>query len=351
MTTDRAAEITLSPGKLPGALLARLLGGLPALGDNVIVGPGIGRDAAAIRVDNTILVLKSDPITFASRGAARYLIDINSNDLACLGATPKWMMVTGMFPVGTTEADIEQMFNELAAVSLQSGIDLIGGHTEITSAVNRPVLVGMLVGETTEARLLRPGNAVAGDLLVVSRPVSIEGTALLADELGPWLTKEVGADIVDRAQTLLEEPGLSVRPDAEIARNIAEIHAMHDPTEGGISTGAREIAEASGLAAQVHLDRIPVMPETVAIAKALDIDPLGMLASGSLLVAVPKRDVRALLDAWTAAGAQPSVIGKLVPTDEGHQLINGVETRELPAFVQDEVSRALARFSDNLSTD
>lgn len=343
---DRFANEILSPGKLPGALLAHLLGGLPAAGSDIIVGPGIGRDAAAVKFGDSILVLKSDPITFASRGAARYLVSINCNDLACLGATPKWMLVTGMFPVGTTRAEIADMFTELAEVTTDAGIALVGGHTEITSAVNRPILVGMLAGEVTESRLLRPGKAVAGDLLVISQPVSIEGTALLAEELEERLTTEVGAEIVARAKALLHRPGLSVARDAELAFAAAEIHAMHDPTEGGIGTGAREIAEASGLAALVNLERIPVMPETRAIADALGIDPIGMLASGSLLVAVPKRDVRALLSAWEDSGAQPSVIGRLVASEDGHQLIDGLETRELPAFLQDEVSRALARFAD-----
>jgi len=183
-------------------------------------------------------------------------------------------------------------------------------------------------------------------VLVVSRPVSIEGTALLAEELADELTDLVGGDIVERAAALIDSPGLSVAPDAVIAFESAEIHAMHDPTEGGISTGAREIAEASGLAAQVHLERIPIMPVTRVIADALTIDPLGMLASGSLLIAAPKRDARHLLDALTAGGAQPSVIGRLVDDAEGHQLIDGTEIRELPAFVQDEVSRALAGFRD-----
>jgi hydrogenase maturation factor len=342
---ERLVNEILNPGKLPGALLAHLLGGLPAAGSDIIVGPGIGRDAAAVRIGDSILVLKSDPITFASRGAARYLVSINSNDLACLGATPKWMLVTGMFPVGTTRAEIQEMFAELADVTTEAGIALVGGHTEITSAVNRPVLVGMLAGESTEPRLLKPGNAVAGDLLVVSQPIAIEGTALLAQELEAQLTAEVGREVVMRAQTLLDRPGLSVARDAELAFASADIHAMHDPTEGGISTGAREIAEASGLAAQVHLDRIPVMPETSSIANALGINPIGMLASGSLLVAVPKQDVRALLTAWENAGAQPSVIGRLISAEAGHQLIDGVETRELPAFEQDEVSRALTRFT------
>jgi hydrogenase maturation factor len=200
----------------------------------------------------------------------------------------------------------------------------------------------MLAGETTESRLLRPGQAQAGDLLVISRPISIEGTALLATELEHKLVPELGDELIARSKALLTFPGLSVAQDAAIAFDSAEIHAMHDPTEGGIATGAREIAEASGLCAQVHVNRIPVLPETRAIASILDIDPLGMLASGSLLVAVPKPLARTLLAAWESAGAAPAVIGKLIEATAGHQLIDGAEIRELRAFSRDEVSRVLS---------
>lgn len=331
----------LSIGKLPGAFLSRLLGDLALDDPTVVVGPGIGRDAAAVRIGDAILVLKTDPITFATAGAARYLVNINGNDLACLGATPKWLLVTGMFPLGTTRDEIAATFAELNEATSDARISLVGGHTEITDAVNRPILVGMLAGIAAPSRLLAPGGAKTGDLLILSRPVAIEGTALLAEELGDQLDELIDPVMVSRARGLIDSPGLSVATDAAIAFEVVDVHAMHDPTEGGIATGAREIAEASGLAAEVTLDRIPMLPETRAIADALRIDPLGMLASGSLLVAVAKPEARALLNAWERSGAQPAVIGRLVDAGEGHRLIDGFETRELPAFITDEVSRAL----------
>ncbi len=348
MTANRVSpdSESLGPGKLPGAFLAQLLGGIASTDGDVVVGPGIGRDAAAVRIGDKILVLKSDPITFASRGAARYLVSVNGNDLACLGATPRWMLVTGMFPIGTTRQQISEVFSDLADVTTRDGIALIGGHTEITPAVNRPVLVGMMAGETTDERLIIPGRAQDGDVLVLSRPISIEGTALLADELEERLIPMVGFELIERAQALINSPGLSVTPDARIALDVGGIQALHDPTEGGIAMGVRELAEASGLSAQLHLDRVPIMPETRAIAKALGIDPLGMLASGSLLVALPKASARALLLAWKAAGAEPAIIGRLVDPTTPHRLIVGVDDRALPEFVQDEVARALAQFGD-----
>ena len=331
----------LNIGKLPGSLLGQLISGLNVTDPSVIVGPGIGRDAAAVRIGDAILVLKSDPITFASTRAARYLLNVNANDLACLGATPKWMLVTMMFPVGTTRGEIAATFSELSVVSHELGITLVGGHTEVTPSVNQPVLVGMLTGVADDATLLPPGGAKSGDLLVLSRPIAIEGTALLATELADHLAALVEPEIIARARALIERPGLSVAQDARIAQQTVDIHAMHDPTEGGIAMGAREIAEASGLGAELYLDRIPVLPETRAIATALGLDPIGMLASGSLLVACPKPDARRLLEIWKAQGQEPAIIGRLHDASLGHTLIDGMETRELPIFLFDEVSRAL----------
>ena len=159
----------LPVGKLPAELLGRLLATYATSDPTVIVGPGVGGDAAAIDLGSTTLVVKSDPITFATESAARYLVDVNANDLACLGATPRWMMVTALLPPGTTEALVESHFRELRDACLQRGISLVGGHTEVTSGLDRSILVGVLIGEAEGGRLLRPGGARPGDRLLLTQ--------------------------------------------------------------------------------------------------------------------------------------------------------------------------------------
>lgn len=340
----RAADDALGLGKLPGEVLGALIGTLSVSDESIIVGPGIGRDAAAVRVGDAILVLKTDPITFASSGAGRYLINVNANDLACLGATPKWMLVTAMFPLGTTHDEVAETFADLSEAAGERGITLVGGHTEITSAVTRPVLVGMLAGVATESSFLRPGGAQAGDVLLLSRPIALEGTALLAAEQHQLLAGLVGAEVVARAERLLERPGISVSGDAELALGAIAVHALHDPTEGGIAMGAREIAEASELSIELDGDAVPILSETRAIAAALDLDELGMLASGSLLLACTPSDADSLLAVWRAQGTEPAVVGRFVEQDRGHALLRGGERGELPVFHLDEVSRALREF-------
>jgi hydrogenase expression/formation protein HypE len=333
-------DASLPVGKLPGELLGRLIATYATSDPTVIVGPGVGGDAAAIDLGATILVVKSDPITFASESPARYLVDVNANDLACLGATSRWMMVTALLPEGTTEQRVESHFRELREACLQRGISLVGGHTEVTSGVGRPILVGVLIGEVDRGRLLRPGGARAGDRLLLTRAIALEGTALVARELGERLRGAVDPVLVQRAASLLFDPGISVVSEAMALLDAGGVTALHDPTEGGLATGVRELALAAGCGATIDRDAVPIMPETAAIAGALGLDPLGMLASGSLLAAADARAVEHLISISASLGFQLTPIGEVTEGDRFTLRSNGVE-QEMPVYEGDEITRAL----------
>jgi hydrogenase expression/formation protein HypE len=331
----------LPVGKLPGQLLARLIETYATSDQTVVVGPGIGGDAAAIDVGSETLVVKSDPITFASESPARYLVDVNANDLACLGASPRWMMVTALLPEGTTEETVESHFRELRDACVERSISLVGGHTEITFGIKRPILVGVLIGQVEGARLLRPGGARAGDRLVLTNAIAIEGTALVARELGDRLRKTVDSQIVEQAANLLSDPGISVAAHAMALLDAGGITALHDPTEGGLATGVRELALAAGCGATIDREAVPIRPETAAIADALGLEPLGMLASGSLLAAAAPEAVEHLASVSDTLGFPLTPIGEV--TEPGSDFVlrmNGTE-QELPAFATDETARAL----------
>ena len=331
----------LPVGKLPAELLGRLLATYATSDPTVIVGPGVGGDAAAIDLGSTTLVVKSDPITFATESAARYLVDVNANDLACLGATPRWMMVTALLPPGTTEALVESHFRELRDACLQRGISLVGGHTEVTSGLDRTILVGVLIGEAEDGRLLRPGGARPGDRLLLTQAIAIEGTALVARELGASLSSAVDPLVVERAANLLFDPGISVVREAIALLEAGGVTALHDPTEGGLATGVRELALAAGCGATIDREAVPILPETAAIADALGLDPLGMLASGSLLVAADPGAVEQLISISGALGFQLSPIGEVTDQTGLFTLrADGLE-RELPVYGSDEITRVL----------
>jgi hydrogenase expression/formation protein HypE len=333
----------LSVGKLPGELLGRLLAKYATTDPSVIVGPGTGGDAAAITVGDATIVVKSDPITFTSYNPERYLVDVNANDLACLGATPRWLMVTALLPeAATTEAQVEAHFRELGEICRERRISLVGGHTEITLGLDRPILVGVLIGEVSTQGLLKPGGAQPGDQLLLTKALAIEGTALLARELSISERPALDRHLLERAASLLLQPGISIVPEAIALLKAGGVTALHDPTEGGLATGVRELALAAGCGATIERDAIPVLPETAALAEKFRLDPLGMLASGSLLIAADTSAVERLVSAGARIGVKVTRIGAV--TDEPTRFTLRVNSGEepLPAFQSDETTRVLA---------
>jgi hydrogenase maturation factor len=141
------SDSVLPSGKIPGSLLADLLARYPITDERVLLGPGMGRDAAAVRFGETALVIKTDPITFPTENAAHHLVHINANDLACQGATPRWLLVTSLFPAGsTTSESVERTFEALQHATAPIGVCVIGGHTEVTDGLDRPILIGTMLG-------------------------------------------------------------------------------------------------------------------------------------------------------------------------------------------------------------
>ncbi len=333
----------LPVGKLPFELLGSLLGSLSTSHESVVVGPGLGRDAAILDIGGTLLVVKSDPVTFVSKEAGTYLVNVNANDLSCLGANPRWMLVTALLPEhGTTTATVTALFDQLRDTCESLGIALVGGHTEITAGVPRPLLVGTLIGTASAHGLLHPGGAHQGDRLLLARPAGIEGTALLALERETELTTRFGAEFVQRAQRLLHDPGISVVSIAQRLLATGAVTALHDPTEGGVATGVREIGAASGLGAVMNRELVPLLDTTQTISDHYDLDPLGMLSSGTLLAAISADRVDDVLQSVARADFEVSIIGKLTAPAAGYRLIEHNRTIELPVFQTDEVTRALA---------
>jgi hydrogenase expression/formation protein HypE len=338
-------ELMLTPlpaGKLPAWLLRKVLP-VSATDPSVLVGPGVGRDAAAIAVGDRVIVAKSDPITFASEGGVDHLVDVNANDIACMGAAPRWLLVTGLLPEGVTPADVLRDFAGLREACRRRAVDLVGGHTEIVPGLQRPILVGMMLGETTPDDLLRPGQARTGDALLLTKRLAIEGTALIARERAEELEHLVGSDVVRDAARLLSDPGISIVRDAELARASGGVAALHDPTEGGLAMAVREIATVSGAGVEIDRDLIPVYTETRIIADALGLDPLGMLGSGALLIAADPRAVPIITRDLAREGIPVTSIGRLTADPEDLTLLEGGERRPLPEFLVDEVARALNR--------
>ena len=331
-------------GKLPGDLLQAVLDKQASHDPRVIVGPRVGEDAAVIDLGDRYLVATADPITFATDELGWYALHVNANDNVVRGATPRWFLATLLLPAGRTDEDgVRALFAQLAEACEDLEVTLVGGHTEVTHGLDRPIVAGTMLGEVARDKLVTTAGARIGDAIVLTKGVPLEGAAIIAREKEDELrARGVPAATIRRARNFLRAPGISVRPEAEIACELATVHAMHDPTEGGIRAGLHEIAFASRVRIDVDLDLIPVLPPTARICGHYAIDPLGLIGSGALLVAVPAARVSSLLRAWARRDVAGRVIGSIAP-GRGVRAMRHGRRVPFPWLVRDEIITALAR--------
>jgi len=314
-------EPFLPLGKLPPDLQAKIIARFPYTDPRVLLGPGIGLDCAVIDAGPNLLVYKSDPITFATDEIGWYAVQVNANDIATTGATPRWFLATLLLPEGKTTADeVEEIGSQLAAACRQTGVTLIGGHTEITHGLDHPVLAGTMIGEVAREDLVTPRGVRPGDRIMVTKSVPVEATAILAREF-------------------LTDPGIGVLRDAQGARESGRVSAMHDPTEGGIRTALWELAEASGCSLVVDPQRIPVTDLSRRICQALGIDPLGSIASGALLLTAPPGEAGPIRRGLEQAGIPCADIGEAGPGPAGVFYQEGTRLRAFSHPPRDEIAR------------
>jgi hydrogenase expression/formation protein HypE len=333
----------LPAGKLPPRLLEKLLNSCAApASSGVVLGPRYGEDAAVLETSGKYLVAKTDPITFTADRIGWYAVNINANDLATMGARPRWFLSTFLFPEGrTTEALVEKVFGETLKACRSLGITVCGGHTEITVGLDRPIVVGQMLGEVEPDKLVRKERQRPGDLLILTKGVAIEGTTILAREKAGALRGKITATQLRHARQLLSKPGISVVRDAQIALEHGEVHAMHDPTEGGVLTGLVEMARAGRVGLRVWKEKIPVRAETRRLAQVLNFDPLGLLASGALLIAADPSSAPRIVTALHRHHIAARIIGEIRPAKDGIKIVEHGRAHPIKVPERDEIARLL----------
>lgn len=331
-------------GKLPPRLLERLLQWRGAADRRVLVGPGCGLDAAVVNVGHRRIILKADPVTFTARHIGWYAVQVNANDVAVMGGRPVWFQPTILLPPGTRPSVVMTIAREIDRACRAIGIAVTGGHTEVTDAVTRPIVAGDMHGLLVASRVITSGGAHPGDQLLLSKAAGIEGTAILARERGDELANALSARLVRSARNLRHRPGISVVTEAVIASRLG-VSAMHDPTEGGVRAALHEMAFASHVRLDVDLDQIPIYTETARICGHYAIDPLGLIGSGALLVALPPSRVSRILRAWARKGIVGHVIGS-VGSGRGVRATRRGRTVAFPWIARDEIIKALEKRSN-----
>ncbi len=332
-------EKRLPEGKIPPRVLRELLERLGE-GAGLEVGPALGEDAAvATAGSEPRLVLAADPITFPTADPGWHAAVVNANDVAATGGECRFFLAQVLLPPGTTEARIAEIADGLRRGCEEVGAVPAGGHTEITAAVGREVIAGTMVGVATAERVKATGGAREGDMLVVTKGVAIEATAIVAAEREDEVRRVFGEEFQRRAAAFLTDPGISVVEEARIAAGMLEVHAMHDVTEGGIATAVREMADAAGLGAILAEAEVPRFYESKRLMTHFGLDILGAIGSGALLIACAEPETGELLDRLQGAGTPGHVIGRFLRRSSGIQLARGSVRRDLPVFDADELTR------------
>jgi hydrogenase expression/formation protein HypE len=335
----------LSLGKLSPEQLAKLLDrhtfSLPD--DRVVVYPGVGEDAAVIDVGECWLVAKTDPITFATDEIGWYAVHVNANDIAAAGGAPRWFLSTLLLPEGRADAAlVDTIMAQIGSACRSLGVVPCGGHIEVTYDLNRPIVVGVMLGEIDPSHVVRSSGVQVGDAILLTKGAAVEATAIIALEKAEELSERFTPQFLSRCRGFLHDPGISVVREARVAVGAAPVHAMHDPTEGGVATGLWELAMASDVGIVVDEESLPVFDETRALCQVFGLDPLGVIASGALLIAVAPHDVDAVCAAVRAAEIPIGPIGRAVSPERGLQLCSPGGQRPLPRFDQDEIARLFA---------
>ncbi|MGQ9542831.1 MAG: AIR synthase family protein [Candidatus Bathyarchaeia archaeon] len=291
--------------------------GMPS--GKLLVGPKIGEDAAIVKTNGNLIVLSTDPVTGTLTNLGWLSVHINANDVATRGARPEWYLCSILLPKNSKKDDLRNIMRQIHRACLSLRVTVAGGHSEVTETLNRPTVIGFMVGEVKHGRYFSSSGAVAGDVLIITKSSGIEGTSIIATDFTELLKGHLDMVTIRRAQRLYRR--ISVVEDALTAIGAGGVHAMHDPTEGGVLCGVWELAEASNLGVRIHAENIPVLHETKAICQTLGLNPLRMMSSGSLLIAARPSSSSGIISSLSRKGIQANLIGEFTDRKYGRKLV------------------------------
>lgn len=327
----------MKAGKLDSELLRKIVfNNISYHRDEVVIRPGIGEDCAVVDFGEYACVLSSDPITGAINEIGRLAVHITCNDIASSGVEPLGIMLTIMAPEGTTEEDINEIMSQAGKAAAELKVEIIGGHTEITSAVNKVIISSTGIGKQRKEKVVYTRGAQVGDSIIMTKNVGLEGTAILAHDWEEKLRQELGTRVVETGKQMMDN--ISVVKEGIIAGNMG-VTSMHDITEGGLLGAIWEMCEASSAGAMIYMEKVPIPEATKKICEYFQIDPLRLISSGSMLITVDKSKETELVAALENEGIPASIIGEV--TKEGRHLVINQELFEIGAPESDELYKVI----------
>jgi hydrogenase maturation factor len=333
----------LPPGKIPIDILKEVVfKNLGAERKEVILGPSAGIDGAVLDLGDKSLIVSMDPITGAVERIGWLAVNVNANDVATFGVEPAFLFSCIMLPENAERKLVKTISTQMHATAKDLGIAIVGGHCESTPGLTNPIVVGCTMGLTEKNRYVTSGGAKPRDKLILTKSAGIEGTAILATDREQTLKKTMSATMLQAAKNFYSQ--ISVVKDALTASKTGGVHAMHDPTEGGVAGGIHEIADASNVGVTVFEDAISVQPETVKVCSYFQIDPLQLISSGALLISAEAKRANEIVRNLQLKRIQASVIGEFTENVDQRGLMqkDGV-TKALPRPLSDHLWSALRR--------
>jgi len=282
--------------------------------DEVVLGPSAGFDGAVIDIGNKSLIVSMDPITGAIERIGWLAVNINANDVATFGVEPAFFFSCILLPEKADRKTVETICVQMNEAAKDLGMAIVGGHCEVTPGLSNPIVVGCAMGLTEKGKYVTAGGAKLGDKLILTKSAGIEGTAILATDREEQLKKALKPTMLRNAKKFYDN--ISVVKDAVTAFKTGAVHAMHDPTEGGLAGGIHEMADASNLGVKIIEEKIRIAPETVKICDFFRIDPLQLIASGSLLIAAKRNSADKVVKVLEKNEIAEAVIGEFVSSSE-----------------------------------
>lgn len=302
----------------------------------VVSNPEIGGDCAVIDNGDKMIYLSSDPITGTSKGIGKLSVNINCNDIATAGVEPLGLMVTILAPEGTTRFEIEEIMKEMQEECDKLRIDILGGHTEITQAVNRIVVSTTAIGLGEKEAFKQRKKVVPGDEILITKGIGIEGTGIIAFEKEGEIKEKLGEEILAEAKKFLEKT--SVVKEGLIGKHFSK--GMHDVTEGGLLGAVWEISEFYNVGIELEEERLVIGEVTKKISELYQIDPLRLISSGTMLMIISPKDREELVEKLSEHGIESFIVGKISGTNE--KVIKGVHGKKvIEAPESDELYKVL----------
>ena len=336
-------------GKLTDEQLETLvLSRLPQLSSKTLSGAGIGADCAWLKTGENLLVTSSDPITAGGSESGTLAIHVSCNDIAACGVQPTGILIVIIAPPNATEDEIVSIVDQASREAQKLGVDIVGGHTEVSDCVNRFVVISTAFGVVEKGSPVPLGHALPGDKLLITKTAAIEGSFIAANEHADKLEGKVSPEFIEEAKTYsslisVVKEGTILGPLKSLNSNVTFdgfprscVNLMHDVTEGGVEGAAFEMADFSKTGVTLDQRLVPFTDCSKVICEALGLDPFRLISSGALMIASSEPDK--VIEALAAEGIKATVIGEFTEPECGARTIGlDGKIRQMPAPSADEI--------------